>query len=142
MGITETQELFFSKQNIGQAYRLSGLALSETEVASLNEKEAFVFSAIAGGSGWSKAYEPYFKSLKGALSYRDHHRFSIHDIRLLKSKVQPGQVILTTEKDAMRLQAWQHELQDLELVYFALEIEFSETDKLKSFLLSRLIHTG
>lgn len=138
LGIQGEQALFFSKMKAGQAYRLNGEALSETDIASLKEKEAFTFSAIAGGASWSKAYKSFFKSLKGELTYRDHHRFSIHDIKLLKSKVQPGQVVLTTEKDAMRLQPWLQELEGIEVVYFTLELAFSEEEQLKEFLLSRL----
>lgn len=138
LGLEANQSLFFSKMQAGQAYHLNGTPLSESELASLQEKEAFTFSAIAGGSTWSKAYAPFFKSLKGELSYRDHHRFSIHDIKLLKSKVQPGQAVLTTEKDAMRLQPWLTELEGIDVIYFALEIAFSEEEQVKQFLLSRL----
>jgi tetraacyldisaccharide 4'-kinase len=54
------------------------------------------FFAAARGQGWEVAK---------ALAFRDHHWFSMSDLKrmLATARVANADVILTTEKDAMRL---------------------------------------
>lgn len=95
---------------------------------SISEKDVFIFSAIAGGSQWANAYLPRFKNKVGELCYRDHHAFSIHDIRLLRKKweVAGKPLLLTTEKDWMRIQPFQEEMKEMQLMYYPIEVELLE----------------
>ncbi len=42
-------------------------------------------------------------SIRAHLSYRDHHRYSAADMKNIKKKVGQGAILLTTEKDAVKL---------------------------------------
>lgn len=127
----ESQSLFFSQFVTDQAKNLEG---EVQDSASFQDKEVFVFSAIAGGSEWAEAYLSRFRSKLGELTYRDHHAFSIHDIRLLKSKLKEDTLVLTTEKDAMRLQKFRKELQGIHLIYYPIQVKMKDEPSFKEFL--------
>lgn len=71
------------------------------------------------------------------MSYGDHHIFSIDDLQEIKKrfeKISSNQkIILTTEKDAVRLMKFQTELQDLPLFVLPIQhkILFDEETKFK-----------
>ncbi len=130
------QEVYFSSYKTGDPKELNGKKL-DREL--LRSSHAFVFSAIAGGAQWANSYTDRFKTISGSLTYRDHHRFSRHDIKLLLSKLKPGDMVLTTEKDAMRLEAFKTELADVSVVYFPLELDFFGKEEEFASTLKRLL---
>jgi tetraacyldisaccharide 4'-kinase len=90
-------------------------------------------------TGIAKA-EPFMNYLseRGTVSkhfeYADHHHFTQHDIDTFKATKS---VIVTTEKDATRLQQWSSEL---DIVYIPIETEFFENqDKQFVFLLYKYL---
>ncbi|MBI1221918.1 MAG: tetraacyldisaccharide 4'-kinase [Bacteroidetes bacterium] len=119
--------VFFSRLEAENAVFPLG---NERQSEELKEENMMVFSAIAGGSKWAESYRSLFKAKTGQLTYRDHHRFSIHDIRLLRKKWEAlnKPLILTTEKDWMRLQQFQQELDGLPLLYFPIFVKFLKDD--------------
>jgi tetraacyldisaccharide 4'-kinase len=67
--------------------------------------------------------------------YDDHHAFTMNDIQSIKNKftiiASENKIILTTEKDAMRLKdaKFISILKDLPLFYIPIEIDFNHNDK-------------
>jgi len=129
------QSLYFSQQLIAAPKFLEGTPVEED----FFHRQAFVFSAIAGGDEWASEVLLKFAGKKGSLTYRDHHRFSRFDIQLLLKKTTEQDVILTTEKDAMRLEPFQEMLQKRTVVYFPLRLTFfGKEEVLKQDLISGL----
>lgn len=68
------------------------------------------------------------------LKYRDHHRYSLVDVKRIKQLfdniANDNKIIITTEKDAMRLAmpAYEEIIQDLPIFYIPIEIDFHEKD--------------
>ncbi|MDX5319604.1 MAG: tetraacyldisaccharide 4'-kinase [Bacteroidota bacterium] len=90
-----------------------------------------VFSAIANGSRWADPYMGQFKEKVGELCYPDHHRFTQRDIDLLRKKWKEfGEpLILTTEKDWMRLMKFAPQLSDLPMLYFPIRVNLLHDSK-------------
>lgn len=69
------------------------------------------------------------------LKFRDHHRYSLADIQRLKqifnNIATDNKIILTTEKDAMRLglPAYQELISELPIFYIPIEIGFHDKDE-------------
>ncbi len=97
----------------------------DLENLNFKEHDVFVFSAIAHGCQWAEGFLSRFKKKVGELCYGDHHRFSRHDINLfLKKWKEAGKpIVITTEKDWMRLKAFANELKEVPLLYFPIEVE-------------------
>lgn len=87
------------------------------------------FVSDVAAAGWEIA---------GALEFRDHHRFDAADLARIASAARGARcaIILTTEKDAVRLAALS--LGDLPIASVPLVIGVEPREKFRSWLLSRL----
>lgn len=120
---TQTQKVFFSKYVYGHPYRMyrSGERLVLTE-----QIDVLMVVAIAG----TEYLMEYVESKTGSvrlLEYNDHHLFSnfdIGDIERYYNERPAGKqsIILTTEKDAMRLDSHRDLLLRLDLPIYILPV--------------------
>ncbi len=74
----------------------------------------------------------------GAIEYRDHHRFTARDIRRIaaEAKATSAMIVLTTEKDAVRLAAC--DLGELPIASVPLIVGIESADAFKDWLLARI----
>lgn len=127
------QQLFFSTIEYGTPQHI----LNPTQTYHLHkEMEVLLVTGIAN-------IEPLKRYILDntytyeRMSYGDHHIFTIDDLEEIKkrfSKISTNQkIIITTEKDAVRLMKFQTELQDLPLFVLPIQhkILFNEENKLK-----------
>ncbi len=86
----------------------------------------------------TSALEDYLKSKSKnilAAKFPDHHVFTMNDIERVKeiftTIASENKIIVTTEKDAMRLKGieFKNVLNDLPFFYIPIEIDFKDTDK-------------
>ncbi|HMB78877.1 MAG TPA: tetraacyldisaccharide 4'-kinase, partial [Vicinamibacterales bacterium] len=74
----------------------------------------------------------------GAIEFRDHHRFSARDIRRIaaEAKTTGAMIVLTTEKDAVRLGAC--DLGELPIASVPLVTGVEPADAFQRWLLDRI----
>lgn len=83
---------------------------TEATLALSSEQSVFLLSGIAGPEAFAESLGPYCH-IVGEQHYGDHHNYSADELRDLEQRWQslvgkhPELIILTTEKDAMRLAA-------------------------------------
>ena len=138
------QELFFTsyKYNSPRNFLSPALYINLSP-----ENDVILVSAIASTS-YLKAYlESQVKSVH-QLEYEDHHNFSERDINYIEqvyiNRDTENKIILTTEKDAMRLNLHKNLIKEKQLPIYILPIEvsilFDEEEKfislIKTFLLT------
>ena len=74
------------------------------------------------------------------LEYKDHHFYSSKDVEKIIEAWEEinssKKIILTTEKDAVRLQEFKDELQYLSICYLPVEVSFHEGKKFNDLVLS------
>lgn len=117
------QRLFFSAIRYGQPYHI----LTRETVQLATELEVLLVSGIANPEPLKKylheVADTYYELL-----YSDHHIFSIDDLNEIRKKfnqIQASQkLIITTEKDAVRLIKFEQQLQDLPLYVLPIEVQF------------------
>ena len=74
------------------------------------------------------------------MRFRDHHIFSMDDLKEIKTQFEKidahNKIILTTEKDGVRLAKFEAELKDLPVYVFPIrhKILFGEEDQLNSIV--------
>ncbi len=97
-------------------------------------KSIFLVTGIAN----TVALEEYLKQICQELfvfSFPDHHSFSLKDIKKIHNQftktISQGKIIVTTEKDAMRMQMPKLKdfLVDLPVYYLPIEVSFHNDDK-------------
>lgn len=130
----ENQKIFFTRIEYGSPFHL----FSKEELLLTPEFHVLLVCAIANPQPLKKILNDYVSSYE-MLPFRDHHIFNSDDLKEIKkqfSKISSQQkIILTTEKDAVRLTKFEKELKDLPVYVipmahkflFGGEIEFENT---------------
>jgi len=98
----------------------------------------FAVAGIAGPERFFESLKSAGYTLAGSLGFKDHHRFSAADVvRIGTEATRVGaSAIVTTTKDAIRLEAFQ--IWPVPLVAIPLEVSVEPADEFRSWLLGRL----
>ncbi len=108
------QSIFFTAIEYGQPYHI----LNKTELSFTENTEILLVSGIANPRPLQKMLEKNSKTYH-LLQYADHRIFTIDDLKEIRKKFAAiesvDKIILTTEKDAVRLVKFNTEIADLPL---------------------------
>lgn len=119
----ETQEIFFTTIQYDQPYHIT-----KGTVYALEEKtEILLVTGIANPRPLKKWIETHHQTYQ-MLQYPDHHIYTIDDWNEIKRKFDaissPDKIILTTEKDAVRLEKFNREIGDIPLLVLPVSHRF------------------
>jgi tetraacyldisaccharide 4'-kinase len=116
----------------------SGATLSPS---SLRGAVAFALSGIADPEDFERTLEAFDIRLAGRLFFPDHHRFTGGDLARLEEAVRAARasVILTTEKDAVRLAGWSP---PVPLVALGIELEVLAGERGLARVLEAVLTSG
>jgi tetraacyldisaccharide 4'-kinase len=123
-----SQRVFFSGIRYGQPYHI----ISKKPYRLSQDLEVLLVTGIANPvplknflADKSKAYYE--------LNYNDHHIFTIDDLKEMKKRFYgisaADKIILTTEKDAVRLAKFEQELHDVPMYVMPIELQFLFNDE-------------
>ena len=134
------QQIFFSAIQYGLPYHI----INHHTVEINNVLEVLLVSGIADPRPLKKYLvenaETYYEIL-----YSDHHIFTIDDwkdiLKRFDSIQHPNKIILTTEKDAVRLMKFNHQLKDMPVYVLPIAVKFlfDEEDRFRD-LISKFIN--
>lgn len=106
------QQLYFSSIQYGNPYHITNLSPFELDT----NTEVLLVTGIASPQPLKKLLEEKCHTYQ-LMSFRDHYIFHIDDLRDIRRRFDrieaPKKIILTTEKDAMRLMKFKNELERL-----------------------------
>ena len=129
------QHVFFTSIEYGQIYHLVN-----RQVAAIHEKtEILLVTGIANPGPLQGLLEENVDSYS-LMQYPDHYIFSIDDLKEIKKKFDrienEDRIILTTEKDAVRLIKFRQEIADLPLYVIPIRHHFlfNEEDRFKTLV--------
>ncbi|MBK7036895.1 MAG: tetraacyldisaccharide 4'-kinase [Bacteroidetes bacterium] len=90
------------------------------------EQDAIMMTGIAGNKEMEVYLNKNFKTIKN-ISFSDHHYFTDDNIKFIQLRSE-GKIIITTEKDAMRLMEKKETIlqQGLSIFVLPIEIKFLE----------------
>ncbi len=131
------QTLLFTSIGYGVPYHLSG----KDEVNINKDTEILLVTGIANPKPLVKMLEEQMVSYH-IQSFSDHHIFTIDDLNKIKKKYEAIQasnkMILTTEKDAVRLLKFNNEIKDLPVYVLPVthHFLFYEEEKFKAIILN------
>ena len=117
------QKVFFTNLNYGKIFHI----ISRHHSAITPDHEILLVTGIASPKALKEYILDHSKTYY-EMSYDDHHIFTIDDLRDIKRRFEtitaPKKLILTTEKDAVRLMKFQQQLKDLPLFVLPVEHHF------------------
>ncbi len=135
-----TAPIFFSHYRPLDLVDMKG---NNIEVKSLRGKSLFIFSGLANHSSLRLLLEMSGTKVSGELTYPDHYNYSKKDIEEIMSRAANlnADMIVTTEKDLVRIPRQEPGTQDSELLnkMWALRIEFiiEDGERWESLLFSK-----
>jgi tetraacyldisaccharide 4'-kinase len=130
------QKIFFTAIEYGETYHIK-----VKRTSSLGEKkEVLLITGIANPRPLKKLLEEKCKSYQ-FIKYPDHHIFTLDDLKDIKKEfenIQSGnKMILTTEKDAVRLVKFQDDITDLPIYVIPIQHRFlfGEEEKFNNLII-------
>ena len=135
LGPLENQPLFFTTIDYGTPYHI----VTKQKMPLKENAEVLLISGIANPTPLKK----YLSDHCGAyyeILYSDHHIFSIDDWKEIRKRFEaipaPDKIILTTEKDAVRLIKFQESLINFPVyvIPIAVRFLFKEEDRFSDFI--------
>ena len=119
----DNQKVFFTKIEYGSPYHL----FTKQERLIEHDCNVLLVCGIANPKPLKETLTNYTDTYEMIL-FRDHHIFSIDDLKEIKkqfSKIEsPDKIILTTEKDGVRLAKFESELKDLPIFVLPMRHKF------------------
>ncbi len=96
-------------------------------------RRVFALAAIARPQRFVNSLKKHGLDVVGSVTFPDHHAFSPADLSklLIESKLCEAEAVVTTEKDRVRIGAWEH---GIPLIAIPLEMQLSEPDRLYDML--------
>lgn len=130
------QMIFFAAISYGSIYHIIRNHIGVID----EDTEVLLITGIANPKPLKKYLEDHIQTYQ-MMHYNDHHIFSIDDWRDIKKRFEGIQeekkIIITTEKDAMRLQKFAQEIDGMP--FYVLPIQhkflFNESDKFIQFII-------
>lgn len=117
------QSLFFTTIKYGTSYHI----ITKSPYTIHYETEVLLITGIANPRPLKKYLEEYVDTYH-MMHFSDHHIFTIDDWRDIQKRFEdiesPDKIILTTEKDAMRLLKFENELMSIPFYVLPIEHEF------------------
>lgn len=117
------QQVFFSAISYGRPYHI----LRRDELPLTDSLEVLLVSGIANPAPLKKYLQEVTKTYY-EIPYSDHHIFSIDDLKDMVKRFESIQaankIILTTEKDAVRLVKFEQQLKELPVYVIPIEVQF------------------
>ena len=132
-----SQKIFFTTIEYGRPYYLFNNKKFDLDT----ETEVLLVSGIANPKMIENEIESKVSLLK-TLRFKDHHVFNLNDLKKIKEEFlklkSQKKLILTTEKDATRLSAFENELKDLPIYVLPMahHFLFGETDSFIKLVLA------
>ena len=94
------QDVFFSTLQIGNPRKLKGnLSIDKRPF-----NKIIALSGIANPTSFTEICQRISKNCE-AISFKDHHNYTVQDMRQILSKLEDDTIVFTTEKDAVKLSA-------------------------------------
>jgi len=127
LALPANQYLFFTSIRYGKPYHI----ISKQTVSVTNAVEVLLVTGIANPGPLKNLLQEKSKTYY-ELAYNDHHIFTIDDLKDIQKRFSaitaPEKIMLTTEKDAVRLVKFAHELAAMPMYVVPIELEFLFND--------------
>ena len=127
--------VFRVTRTIGAPRRITG---DHDSVVVPTDSRVFVVSGIARPQRFAADLSSAGWTVAGTMAFGDHHRFTPRDLRriALGARAASSEIILTTEKDAVRLAVC--DLGDLPIASVPLVVGIEPREQFRSWLMARL----
>jgi tetraacyldisaccharide 4'-kinase len=104
----------------------------------LKGKKVFALAGVANPQSFLETLEELGVSITGKLLYRDHHSYSKADIDNIKAASVGAELIITTEKDGVKLESFAREKGLVPIYALRIDVTMEETKYFEEYLMQAL----
>jgi tetraacyldisaccharide 4'-kinase len=135
---------FEGKKIFSAGYKAAGFYdVKNHQCYEINEfcgQKSLVVSGIAKPFSFLRILELNNINIENRLMFKDHKNYTEKDIELIRKEFYAtnSHSVITTEKDAVKLNTFSKELDDIDIYYLKIELEIDEKEELEAFFRSKL----
>ncbi len=111
--------------------------------ADFRGQKSLVVVGIANPYSFLNVLEKSEIDISNKLTFRDHKDYTLKEVELIRKEFYStnSHSVLTTAKDAVKLMQYAKELDDIDIYFLRIEIDFDEKKKFDEFILNKLNST-
>lgn len=114
------------KEVILMRYKTEYFIDNKNSILSNTNQKAIVFSGIADDDSFVKMVKEKGFDVETVLKFPDHHIYSQNDIDVIKGKLSENIILITTEKDFVRLRKYADFVNNFPVYYLKLKAELTD----------------
>lgn len=103
-------------------------------------QKSLVISGIANPHSFFKALEQLNVDTENRMIFRDHKFYTTEDIQNIRKQFYAANVhsVITTQKDAVKLMQYKKELDDIDIFYLKIELQFDDEKEFANEIFNKL----
>lgn len=111
-------------------YKVTGFCDINNISYEINGKDVCAFAGIAKPQTFFDELKKFNCNIIDAISFRDHHNYSIQDILKIKAKATKDNIFITTAKDFIKIKYFNDFLKYFNVLFMKIELNLEKSDKL------------
>lgn len=110
------------------------------EIKEFCGQKSLVVSGIARPFSFLRILEMNNIDIENRLLFKDHKNYTIKDVELIRKEFysKNSHSVITTEKDAVKLNTFAKELDDIDIYYLRIELEIDEKEEFEKYIQSKM----
>lgn len=140
-------KLFEGKKIFTSYYQSNGFYDLKTHsfysIKDFHGQHSLVVSGIANPFSFLNVLRQANVNTAHKLIFRDHKNYTDKEIQLIRKEFYSSNAysVITTHKDAVKLQRYSKELDDIDIFYLQIELRMDEEDEFRNFIFNKLTTT-
>lgn len=112
----------------------------EYSIEEFNGQKGFIISGIASPESFLKALTLTGVEINNQIIFRDHKEYSLKEIQKIRKKFYStnSHSVITTEKDAVKLNEYSREFDDIDIFYLKIKLCLDDEESFKQYLINKL----
>lgn len=112
----------------------------EYSIEEFNGQKGFVISGIANPDSFLKALTLTGVEINNQIIFRDHKEYSLKEVQQIRKKFYStnSHSVITTEKDAVKLNKFSREFDDIDIFYLKIKLCLDDEKSFKQYLINKL----
>ena len=116
----------FKKEIVTINYKGASLINHSGELLKTDKNEAVVFSGIANTESFFDLLSNFKINIKEKIKFKNHNKYTIKDINFILSKFKSDYILITTEKDFVKIKEFKEFVSNYPVYYLELNLNLSE----------------
>jgi tetraacyldisaccharide 4'-kinase len=130
----------FKKEIVTINYKVDALVNHPDELLKTEKDNAVAFSGIANTDSFYDLLSDLNINIKEKIKFKDHQKYTLKDINFILSKFKSDYILITTEKDFVKIKEFEEFINNYPVYYLKLNINILENSDILEKRLEQIIN--